>query len=245
MNKNLLSKEYWSIRMSRIAIIPARGGSKRIPWKNIKDFFGKPLISYSIEVAESSGLFDNIIVSTDSEEIANIAQKYGACVPFLRPAELADDFAITVDVMAHAVHWLQGDLGELSVVCCIYATAPFICKDDLIRAYDIFKTNRWSYVFSATSYPFPIQRSLKRLDEGGVGMFYPELVETRSQDLEEAYHDAGQFYFGKPQAWLNKQKVFGNHSEIIILPRWRVQDIDNEQDWRNAELIMETITNRK
>ena len=162
----------------------------------------------------------------------------------MRPAELADDFATTVDVMAHAVHWLQNDFGELSVVCCIYATAPFICEDDLIQAYDIFKTNRWSYVFSATSYPFPIQRSLKRLDAGGIGMFYPELFETRSQDLEEAYHDAGQFYFGKPKAWLNKRKVFGKHSEVIVLPRWRVQDIDNEQDWRNAELIMKTLANR-
>ena len=116
--------------MSRVAIIPARGGSKRIPGKNIKAFFGKPLISYPIKVAKGSGLFDDIIVSTDSEEIASISQSYGACVPFLRPAELADDFATTVDVMAHAVHWLQNKLGELSVVCCIYATAAFICEDD-------------------------------------------------------------------------------------------------------------------
>ncbi|HIC02443.1 TPA: hypothetical protein EYO63_22460 [Candidatus Poribacteria bacterium] len=137
--------------MSRIAIIPARGGSKRIPRKNIKDFCGKPMISHSIETAKKSGLFDDIIVSTDSNEIAEVSITYGANVPFWRPEELADDFAMTWDVMAHAVNWLRENLEELLVVCCIYATAPFIQKDDLIKSYDIFKTNKWNFVFSATS----------------------------------------------------------------------------------------------
>ena len=195
-----------------IAIIPARGGSKRIPRKNIKQFCGKPIIAYSIEAAKNSGIFDEIIISTDDEEIASIAKNLGAKVPFLRPTELSDDFSTTGDVMAHAVQWLnEKNLGNINTVCCIYATAPFIQIKDLLKAVGIFDKKKWSFVFSATTFPFPIQRAIKRLKYGGIEMFQPEQFESRSQDLEEAYHDAGQFYFGKPVAWLNNEKMFENN----------------------------------
>ncbi|MBN4080858.1 pseudaminic acid cytidylyltransferase [Caldithrix abyssi] len=225
-----------------VAIIPARGDSKRIPKKNIKEFCGKPMIAYSIEVAKRSGIFEDIIVSTDSREIANIAEEYGAYVPFIRPDALSNDFATTGDVLAHAVRWLHSqNYGELNTVCCIYATAPFILKDNLLEGYKIFKTNNWSYVFSATTFSFPVQRAIKKLDNGGIEMFQPEHYETRSQDLEEGFHDAGQFYFGKPEAWMNKEKIFQNSSEIIVLPNWLVQDIDTYDDWYRAELLFQLI----
>ena len=214
---------------------------KRIPGKNIKDFCGKPMISYSIEVAKISGIFEDIIVSTDNIEIAKIAESYGAKVPFRRPDHLSDDFSTTDDVMLHATEWIKKNVKSLSSVCCIYATAPFIQKDDLLSAYEKFKSNKWSYVFSATSYPFPIQRAIRRVTKGGIEMFSPENYEARSQDLDEAFHDAGQFYIGKPEAWINKEKQFSINSEIIMLPRWRVQDIDTIEDWENAELIMKNL----
>ena len=220
-----------------MAVIPARGWSKRIPKKNIKKFRGKPMIAYSIEAAIKTDIFDDIIVSTDSQEIAEISKKYGARVPFIRPDKLSDDFTTSSAVMAHATRWLQENYSALNLVCCIYATAPFIHKEDLLNAYEIFKTDNWSYVFSATTFPFPIQRAIKRLDNGGITMFQPECHESRSQDLEEGFHDAGQFYFGKPDAWITREKVFQNNSEIVVLPRWRVQDIDTIEDWENTEKL--------
>ena len=220
-----------------VAVIPARGWSKRIPKKNIKKFRGKPMIAYSIEAAIKTDIFDDIIVSTDSQEIAEISKKYGARVPFIRPDKLSDDFTTSSAVMAHATRWLQENYSALNLVCCIYATAPFIHKEDLLNAYEIFKTDNWSYVFSATTFPFPIQRAIKRLDNGGITMFQPECHESRSQDLEEGFHDAGQFYFGKPDAWITREKVFQNNSEIVVLPRWRVQDIDTIEDWENTEKL--------
>lgn len=224
-----------------VCVIPARGGSKRIPRKNIKLFAGKPMIAYAIELAKMSGLFEQVIVSTDDDEIAQISKNYGATIPFIRPKALSDDFSTTDDVMAHATKWLEVNLGSLSSVCCIYATAPFIQKNDLINAYKKFNTNKWSYVFSATSFSFPIQRAIKMIDGGGIEMFDPKHYESRSQDLVEAFHDAGQFYIGKPQAWINKEKQFSLSSEIFIIPRWRVQDIDTYEDWKSAELIMKHI----
>tara|TARA_B100000315_G_C14494651_1_gene549313 strand:- start:269 stop:958 length:690 start_codon:yes stop_codon:yes gene_type:complete len=224
-----------------VAVIPARGGSKRIPRKNIKDFCGKPLIAYSIKTAVNTGIFDDIIVSTDNKEIADVAKEYGAKVPFIRPNALSGDFSTTGDVMVHAMKWIQKNIDSISVVCCIYATAPFIQKEDLLNAYEVFKTNKWSYVFSATTFPFPIQRAIKRLDNGGITMFQPEHFETRSQDLEEAYHDAGQFYFGKPEAWLNNEKIFESKSEVVVLPKWRVQDIDTYEDWISAEYLFNSF----
>ena len=224
-----------------IAVIPARGGSKRIPKKNIKEFCGKPMISYSIDVAKSTGLFQDIIVSTDSEEITQVSKKYGANVPFTRPAELSDDFTTTGSVMAHAVNWIQENMGELSAVCCIYSTAPFIQRDDLIKGYNKLLTNKWEFVFSATSFVYPIQRAFMKLKKDGIKMFNPEHFETRSQDLPEAYHDAGQFYWGKPDTWLNEEAIFSESSTFHEIPNYRVVDIDTENDWKRAEILFKTI----
>ena len=162
-----------------VALIPARGGSKRIPRKNIKFFCGKPIIAYSIETAFASKLFDKVIVSTDDKEIAKTAKDYGADVPFIRPAELADDFTTAGAVIAHAVNWIQKEMGELSAVCCIHATAPFIKKDDLIKAHNIFNTKKWNFVFAATSFVYPIQRAFMKLKTDGIKMFQPEHFQTR------------------------------------------------------------------
>jgi len=223
-----------------VAIIPARGGSKRIPRKNIKDFYGKPLIAYSIEVALASKLFDKVIVSTDDEEIASIAKMYGAVVPFLRPKELADDFTGTGDVVKHTLDFLKNNHELYDYVCTIYATAPLLQKKYLIEGFEKLKSSTAINAFSATSMPFPIQRAFKLNDEGRCEMFTPEHYMTRSQDLEEAYQDAGQFYWKK----LNKESgeiMFGKDSIPIILPRHLVQDIDTIEDWQRAEIMYEVI----
>ena len=225
----------------KVAIIPARGGSKRIPRKNIKDFCGKPMIAYSIEAALRSKLFDRVIVSTDDKEIAQVAKKYGAEVPFIRPAELSDDHTATIPVIAHAIEQLQKE-GPVEIACCIYATAPFIQLRYLNEAHDTLIHNQSDYAFSATSFAFPIQRAIKVDDQHRVEMFYPEHFNTRSQDLEEAYHDAGQFYFGRAEAWLKNKAIFGRQSSAIILPRHLVQDIDTMEDFKRAELMHKAIS---
>ncbi|MEZ9778842.1 pseudaminic acid cytidylyltransferase [Vibrio sp. 10N.261.54.A5] len=219
----------------KIAIIPARGGSKRIPRKNIKDFHGKPMIAYSIEAALTSGCFDKVIVSTDDAEIAEVARAYGADTPFLRPVNISDDYATTMDVMEHAIQWCLKEGWELEAVCCLYATAPFVRASDLQKGHDLLNNSDAEYVFSATSFPFPIQRAIKLDNSGSVSMFSPENELVRSQDLEEAYHDAGQFYWGRSEAFLNKLSVFSPHSKVVLLPRSRVQDIDTLEDWVSAE----------
>jgi len=224
-----------------VAIIPARSGSKRIPYKNKKIFRGKPIISYSIDVAKSTGLFQYIVVSTDCDEIATISKEYGAIVPFKRPEELSNDYATTGAVMAHAVSWINENIGELSAVCCIYATAPMIQVDDLIKSYKIFNTDKWDFVFAATTYSYPIQRSFIKLDSGSIRMFNPDHFETRSQDLPEAYHDAGQFYWGKADAWLENSIIFTEKSTILNIPSYRVADIDTEEDWVRAEILMSAL----
>jgi N-acylneuraminate cytidylyltransferase len=224
-----------------IAIIPARGGSKRIPRKNIKEFHGKPLIAYSIEAAIASGCFDRIIVSTDDSEIAEIANQYGAEVPFIRPKDISDDYATTLDVINHALLWLQKNNYHFTYVCCIYATAPFLSSEFIRTGLDELVKGSFDYAFSATSYAFPIQRALKINQNGSTDMFMPEHINTRSQDLEDAFHDAGQFYWGKASAFLNKKNVFSNSSFAVILPRKLVQDIDTMEDWSNAELMFEIL----
>ena len=224
-----------------VALIPARGGSKRIPRKNIKFFCGKPIIAYSIETAFASKVFDKVIVSTDDKEIAETAKDYGAEVPFVRPASLSDDYTATNAVIIHGIKWFLDQGYRLNSVCCIYATAPLIQKDDLIKAHKIFLTNKWKFVFSATSFVYPIQRAFMKLETGGIKMFNPEHFETRSQDLNEAYHDAGMFYWGKTDAWLENIKTFSEKSTIIKIPPYRVVDIDTEEDWARAELIMEIL----
>ena len=158
-------------------------------------------------------------------------------VPFIRPKNISDDFATTGDVMSHAAKWLKENANHLASVCCIYATAPFIKKDDLIKAYNLFKENKWSFVFSATSFPFPIQRAIKLNEEGGIKMFQPEHFESRSQDLTESYHDAGQFYWGKRSAWMKEERILDQNTVPVYIPRYKVQDIDDEEDWIQAERI--------
>jgi len=229
----------------KLAVIPARGGSKRIPKKNIKDFCGKPMIAWSIEAAISSGLFDEIIVSTDDKDIADIARVYGAKVPFMRPSEISDDYTGTTTVVAHATQWAISQGRELDAVCCIYATAPFIQIDDLKHGWDMLRTADWDYSFTATEYAAPIFRSFKQASEGGVEMFFPEEFDTRSQDLPTALHDAGQFYWGRPSSWLEEKRVFNRCSVPIIIPRWRVQDIDTKDDWDRAELLRKLIVTKE
>ena len=224
-----------------IAIIPARGGSKRIPRKNIKEFCGKPMIVWSIEAAKASGLFDHIIVSTDDEEIAAVAKKWGAEAPFMRPAELSNDFTATIPVIAHAVEWAQGQGWKIDAACCIYATAPFVRPADIKKSLDLLNSGDWAYSFTATDYAAPIFRSFKMTSLGGVEMFYPEYFTTRSQDLPSAFHDAGQFYWGRPAAWLEGKIFFAPHSKPLTIPRWRVQDIDSAEDWIRAEMIAASI----
>ena len=223
-----------------VAIIPARGGSKRIPRKNIKDFHGKPLIAYSIEVALKSELFDKVIVSTDNEEIAKIAKNYGAEIPFIRPKELSDDFTGTGAVVNHAIEYLKQNGEEFDFICTIYATAPFLDEKYLIRGFEKLKNSNAKNAFSCTSMPFPIQRTFKITDDERCEMFWPENFSKRSQDLEEAYQDAGQFY------WTNlniksTDIIFGKDSIPIVLPRYLVQDIDTLEDWQRAELMYEVI----
>ena len=226
--------------INSIAIIPARGGSKRIPRKNIKDFYGKPLIAYSIQVALESKLFDKIIVSTDDEEIANVAKNYGAEVPFIRPKELSDDFTGTGDVVKHTLDWLEENGETFKFVCTIYATAPLLLSDYLIEGYEKLKNSDAINTFSATSMPFPIQRTFKVNDEGRCEMFTPEHYTARSQDLEEAYQDAGQFYWTKVDQ-TSDEIMFGKDSIPIILPRHLVQDIDTLEDWQRAEIMYKVI----
>jgi len=225
----------------KLAVIPARGGSKRIPRKNIKLFCGKPMIAWSIEAAISSGCFDHVIVSTDDAEIAEIARQYGASVPFLRPAVLADDYTGTTAVIQQAINWCAENGIDAQQVCCLYATAPFVCADDLKRGLAILSASGANYAFSTTSYAFPIQRALRVDSQGRVSMFSPEFFTSRSQDLEEAFHDAGQFYWGKASAWLGGGVMFSPDSVAVQLQRHRVQDIDTPEDWTRAEWLFKAI----
>lgn len=224
-----------------VAVIPARGGSKRIPRKNIKEFAGKPIIAYSIEAALRSGLFDRVIVSTDDEEIAAVAERFGAEIPFLRPKTLADDFTGTNAVVRHAIDLLREKGCSVRFACCIYATAPFLQERYLVEGYRKLEESGKSFAFSVTSFPFPIQRSIRMNGEGCVEAIFPEHIFTRSQDLEEAYHDAGQFYWGKAEAFMENEILFSTASVPVVLPRHLVRDIDTPADWHEAELMYEAL----
>lgn len=221
----------------RLCVIPARGGSKRIPRKNIRDFLGKPIMAYSIDAAIASGCFDHVIVSTDDTEIAEVARACGAETPFVRPPALADDFAGTNAVVKHALGWYQAQGVVFDSACCVYATAPFIRPSDLQRGCELLESSDKQFAFSVTTFDYPIQRALRIDAETGLQLIYPEFSETRSQDLEEAYHDAGQFYWGRAQAFLSDQPLFASHSLPVPLPRYLVQDIDTPEDWVTAELM--------
>ncbi|HDS1210615.1 pseudaminic acid cytidylyltransferase [Shewanella algae] len=220
-----------------ICIIPARGGSKRIPRKNIKEFHGKPMIAYSIAAARESGCFDKVIVSTDDAEIAEVARLWGAETPFVRPDNIADDYATTIDVVQHAIEWCENQGWLFDKVCCIYATAPFVQPKDIKRGLNLLEESDIQYAFSATSFAFPIQRAFYLDANEHVNMFQPEHLNTRSQDLIEAYHDAGQFYWGNVSAFKAALAFFAPHSMPVLLPRKRVQDIDTAEDWDIAEAM--------
>lgn len=221
----------------RMAVIPARGGSKRIPRKNIRLFAGKPMIGYAIGAALESGLFDRVLVSTDDPEIAEISKSLGAEVPFERPAHLSDDHTPTVPVIAHAIRQCQMVGLEPAEVCCIYPGVPLIRASDLAEALQLLRQRDGrGYAFPVTPFPAAIQRALRRLSDGGVEPFDSRYVNTRTQDLETAYHDAGQFYWGGVSAWLGGLPIHA-HGAAIVLPEWRVVDIDTEDDWRRAEII--------
>jgi pseudaminic acid cytidylyltransferase len=225
----------------RLAVIPARGGSKRIPRKNIKEFHGRPMIAYAIEKSLESGLFDECIVSTDDKEIAEVAQSYGASIPFIRPKELSDDFASTLEVISHAVNELKITNNDCSSVCCLYATSPLLEIEDLKEAIQKFEKGNVNFVFSATEFNYPIQRAFRLTLENRCQMFSPEHFDRRSQDLERAYHDAGMFYIGTPSSFTTKNILFDVCSMPYIIPSWRVVDIDTQSDWERAELIYKFV----
>jgi pseudaminic acid cytidylyltransferase len=226
--------------MNNIAIIPARGGSKRIHRKNIKEFCGKPMISYAINAAKITGLFDHIVVSTDDEEIAQVARGWGAEVPFLRPCELANDFTETVPVIVHGINACR-DIGwAFDNVCCIYPCVPLIRGEDICGALVCLDKSESGFSFPVTEYPSAVQRALTLLDDGKVRPLYPEFELARTQDLKMAYYDAGQFYWGRVETWQNNLKIHSNGLGYEI-PNWRVVDIDTLADWQRAELIHRAV----
>jgi len=224
-----------------ICVIPARGGSKRILHKNIKEFNGKPIIAYSIEAALKSNCFSQVIVSTDDNEISEVAKKYGAHVPFVRPDELSNDYVGTIPVIKHTIEWMEDNNNYIENVCCLYATAPFIQSKIISKAYQQLKNSSADYCFSVTSFAFPIQRAIRIVQDNKVDMFYPEHFNTRSQDLEEACHDAGQFYWGKAQAFKAELPLFSEVATPYVLPRYLVQDIDTMEDWIRAEAMYRVL----
>jgi pseudaminic acid cytidylyltransferase len=229
----------------KIAVIPARGGSQRIPRKNIRPFGGQPMIAWSIQAALQSGCFDQVLVSTDDTEIADISRAHGAQVPFMRPAELSDHHTGTTPVVAHAITWANTHLAPVTHACCIYATAPFLQPTDLQHGLELLHKNGADYAFSVTSYAFPIQRAIRITSEQRVEMLQPGMFNTRSQDLEEAWHDAGQFYWGQADAWLAQKPIFTQIATPVPLPRYRVQDIDTPEDWIRAEWMFKALRRAK
>jgi pseudaminic acid cytidylyltransferase len=224
-----------------IAVIPARGGSKRIPRKNVREFAGQPMIAWPIQAALSSGCFDRVIVSTDDDEVARVSRSFGADVPFRRPAELSDDHATTSAVMAHAMDWASSHGLQPSAACCIYATAPMLDESELAEGLRLIGDPRWRFVFSATRFEAPVQRGFELLPGGGLQMLWPDKFAVRSQDLPAVYHDAAQFYWGLPNAWRAQERIFGRTSTFVEIPRWRSVDIDTEEDWVRAELLFRAV----
>ena len=221
--------------MKNLCIIPARGGSKRIPRKNIKNFLGKPIIAYSIEAAQKSGLFQEVMVSTDDEEIAEIAKEHGAKVPFFRSKENAGDFATTVDVLIEVIDSYIKIGQKFDTICCIYPTAPFTTVRKLEKAFKKLEEENLNAVFPVIPFSYPIQRALK-IENKKITLFYPEFEDSRSQDLEKAYHDSGQFYFIKTDNLLKNKSIFSANTGGIIISEMEAQDIDTETDWKIAEI---------
>jgi pseudaminic acid cytidylyltransferase len=222
--------------MANVAIITARGGSKRIHRKNIKLFRGKPIIAYSIETALKSGLFETVMVSTDDEEIAAISKQYGALVPFLRSKSTADDHSPTADVLFEVITRFQEIGQNFNYACGIYPTAPLLTKENLTKGYELLSNNNFNSVFPVCGFSYPILRALQLKPKGNIEMIWPENLNKRSQDLPVAYHDAGQFYWIETRAFMKEKKLFTDNSGAIVLDELSVQDIDTETDWKIAEL---------
>lgn len=228
--------------MGNICIIPARGGSKRIPRKNIKHFSGKPIISYSIQAALDSKLFDEVMVSTDDSEIAEIAKKYGAKVPFLRSDNNSNDFATTLDVIYEVIDNYKTQNKSFDNVCCIYPTAPFVTTQKLFKSLELLNNKELDTVFPVIKYSFPVQRAMRKFQKKFIRMIQPEHMETRSQDLEPTYHDAGQFYWFKTERILEQKKIWTDSTGFIEINELEAQDIDTETDWKIAELKYKMMT---
>ena len=230
------------INMKAVAVIPARGGSKRIPRKNIRPFLGKPVIAYSILAAQQAGVFDEIVVSTDDKEIAETAEHYGALVPFLRPVELSDDQTGIRKVVVHAIRELEEKNKYPSMVCTIYAASPLIQYQDIVKAYKKLQLSDQDFIFSATTFSATIFRAFSMKENGSIKMFWPENYLVNSQDFPQAYYHAGQFLWGRREAYLNESpQVPFEHSIAMIVPRYRVMDVDTLEDWRHAELLYKAL----
>lgn len=226
-----------------ICIIPARGGSKRIPRKNIKIFAGKPMMAHSIIAAHQSRLFERVIVSTDDQEIMHVANSYGAETPFVRPEECANDYASTEDVILNALNWLKKHSQLPEYFCCIYPTAPFVTSKLLCNALDLLKQNNATTSFPVTTFASPIFRALQINKNGNVEAIWPEHTHKRSQDLPEAYHDAGQFYWGHCERFIEEKQLYSADSVPLVISRKLVCDIDTPDDWELAELMHQLILN--
>lgn len=228
-----------------IAVIPARGGSKRIPGKNIKPLRGQPLLERTIRTLHQAEVFDHIVVSTDDDTIAEVARRAGAEIPFRRPAELASDHAPTAPVVAHAIETFEAvAAARVGLVCCVYPAAVFATVEDVRGGLEQLRASDAEVVMSATTFDFPIQRALRMLPDGSAEMIWPEHALRRSQDLEEAYHDAGQFYWAYRQHWIAGGVANAGRRRLYLIPRWRVQDIDTEEDWERAELLLDVLERR-
>lgn len=223
--------------METIAIIPARGGSKRIPRKNVRPFAGRPLIAHTIATVRAAGIFDRIVVSTEDDEIRTIATANGAEAPFVRPPELADDHATTDAVIVHALRWFEAHGVLPRYACCVYATAPLLLPEDLRCGLDILQRTGAATAFAVTGFGYPILRALRLDPDGRLRMFWPEHRLARSQDLPPAYHDAGQFYWLNVARYLPDPRLFGDDAAPVMMPEHRVQDIDTESDWTRAEVL--------
>ena len=222
--------------MKNLAIIPARGGSKRIPKKNIKQFFGVPIIAYSIKAAKDSGLFDEIMVSTDDTEIAKLAQSFGAKIPFMRSKINADDIATVADAVIEVLKYYSSK-GEIPKnICCLFPTAPLIKHSSLIEAYQMLSDEDCDSIVSVQKFSYPIQRAINLNDKGYIEMIYPEFSRTRSQDLPALYHDAGQFYWAKTHRFIEAKRFMSPRSKMYVLSELEAHDIDNEEDWQLAEM---------
>ena len=222
-----------------IAIIPARKGSKRIKNKNIKNFYNKPIIYYSIQAAIDSKVFDKVFVSTDCSKTAKISEEFGAEVPFLRDSKLADDFTVTAEVIKNFYKNIKSIHKKIKFICCIYPANPLLSKSNLVKAFNTIKKNKYDYVYTATKYQHPIQRAFYKKNNK-IYMYYPNYSKVRTQDIKESYHDAGQFYFGKVNSWLNDKKIFSKKSQFIEIPRNQCCDIDNIEDWNFAKILFKS-----